>query len=402
MSETGKKKTINVDFNSTYDPRSFLSIVCKKNDTHYLFVYERKCQLPHFFEPLPKKNMMIEETTIATQLREKLGANSQPNHICTRNCKIVCPRIEIHTDGNGAYTVVWPHLSSKIKRQNESWVNGSKTFVKRVNTIFVCINSRLVHHCMPNCTANTIQTNNDTEICVISKIQWHKRCKTSTGWKSQSKCRVNAPVVKGDPLLYHRDANGRIRLLSADYNVKFERQKRIVKELLDSLMFSPERIRLELSRNTEAMKIASKDILKYIRATRKKGGIVSFPVTRVIKMQHIAFMSSYLSRMADYKKNQFQTVNNTSELIAKYYTKFSKLGLVLCFQNFAIAVIYLMRNGIKIDGKVIIQAIPMLAVKLPPANLLHNFKDLVQKSIFTDAKNRITALIRSNIETLTQ
>jgi hypothetical protein len=167
-------------------------------------------------------------------------------------------------------------------------------------------------------------------------------------------------------------------------------------------MFSPERIRLELSRNTEAMKTASKDILKYIRATRKKGGIVSFPVTRIIKMQHIAFMSSYLSRMADYKKNQFQTVNSTSELIAKYYTKFSHLGLVLCFESFAIAAVYLMRNGIKIDGKVIIQSIPMLAVKLPPANLLHNFKDLVQKSIFTDAKNRILSIIRNNIETLTQ
>ena len=344
---------------------------------------------------------MIEETTIATQLREKLGSQTQSNHICTRQCKIVCPRIEIHTNGS-EYSVVWPHLSNKIERKIESWVNGSKTLVQRVNTIFICVDSRTVHHCMPNCTANTIQTNNDTEICVISKIQWHKRCLTSAGWKSKSKCRVSAPVVKGDPLLHHRDTNGRIRLLSVNYNVKFEGQKIIVQKFLDILMFSTERIRLELNRNNEAMKTANKDILKYIRSQRKKNCIVSFAMTRVIKMQHIAFMSTYLSSMASYKQNQKETVNAISELVAQYYNKFTAMGLVLSFESFAIAILYLMRKGMKIDGKVIIQSIPSLSMKLPPANLLHNFSDVIVKSVFTDAKNRITKLIRFQIEILTQ
>ncbi len=327
----------------------------------------------------------MEDSYVAEQLRVLIKPQT---HQCTEACDIIVPKIYIHKKDGKEYI----HWQFKPK---EPWMND-QTLVRRVENIYVCKATRSVHHCHAECTAPKITNREHCLVCPISGLQWDNSTEEVKSWKLAAKCAPTLTVDKRDPNMFFRNTDGTLNNSSATLNVHVHAQTKKVKELLQSLLFSFTRIRIELGKYVEGVRNGNKALNKYRRhctQQRKKKNLSHMSVIYL----HAKFRRPNFLRIMDKCKRQkpelFERI--AKQVVGIHHCLSRQYKIAAPFQTFACACIYLMKHGLYHDVWILPKD-PAFASILPEANMLGLFK--IEKPLFTQTKNQILEALRNMLQ----
>mgnify|MGYP004409426027 CR=1 FL=1 len=306
-------------------------------------------------------------------------------HVCSEGCDIIVPKIYIHKlDGK-------EHIHWQFKPK-EPWMTD-QTLVRRVENIYVCKGTRSVHHCHAECTAPKITNCEHCLVCPISGLQWDNSTEEIKSWKLAAKCAPTLTVDKRDPNMFLRNVDGTLNNSSETLNVHVHQQTQEVKELLELMLFSFTRIRIELTKYVEGMRNANKALNKYKRECTHKKKPKNVSHMSVIYL-HAKFRRPNFLRIMDrcklHKGELFDRIAN--QVVGMHLCMTLHHKMVAPFRTFACACIYLMKYGLQHDEWIIPKE-PAFASMLPEANVLGMFK--IEKPLFTQTKNQILEAVRN-------
>tara|TARA_B100001540_G_scaffold127077_1_gene113334 strand:- start:1270 stop:2328 length:1059 start_codon:yes stop_codon:yes gene_type:complete len=324
----------------------------------------------------------MQDTYVAEELARVLKCVP---HTCNEHCDIaVMPAYIYALDG-----VEHLHFPFQPK---PAWMTPA-TLVRRVDNLFVCKATRTVHRCHAECTAPKITNSEHCLVCPISGLQWDNSTEEIKSWKLVAKCAPTLSVDKRDPNMFFRNQDGTLTNTSASLNVHVHQQTREVTALLDELMFSHTRVRIELGKYVEGVRNANKDLNKYKRFCTKQRRPKNLSTMAVIYL-HAKFRRPNFLRVMDRCKAKrdalFARVAVSVVRMHEQLTACQKI--VAPFRTFACACIYLMKYGL-CHGVWVIPKEPAFASMLPEANVLDMFG--VEKPLFTQTKNQILNAVRT-------
>lgn len=307
------------------------------------------------------------------------------HHECNEKCDIITPKIFIHKKDGQEY-IHWQF------NPKETWMN-EQTLVRRVENIYVCKATRSVHYCHADCTAPKITNCEHCLVCPISGLQWDNSTEEIKSWRLAAKCAPTLVVDKRDPNMFLRNNDGTLNNSSETLNVHVHKQTAAVIELLELLLFSFIRIRIELTKYVEGVRNANKAINKY----RRKCAQTKRP-------KNLARMSVIYLHSKFRRPNYLRIIDKCKIHKDELFTRIAKqvVGMHLCltrehkiaapFPTFACACIYLMKYGLRHDVWIIPKE-SCFASMLPEANVLGSFS--VEKPLFTQTKNQILEAVRN-------
>ena len=331
---------------------------------------------------------------VGLQISSVTQKNNCTDHICNaQNCTIRHLPVEVHSLNNKFYIVC------KFIKPVRG-LHPVETLHHKLNNIFCCQSTGKIHVCHANCSGEKIFCD-DIETCCITGMQFSSEQVRSFGLTNR--VQTNMRVNKSDPLKYSRHSNGTLSKTSGVYNMKIEQCKMIAKTFLHKFLFSTKRQNVELHKITELRRDAEKLINKYKRSSEKN---------RVPK-NYISMVTIYLnimkkrpSKVALLDKTQREQDNliaeYTKELIGTwkmilYKTNKGKTSpSQFNFKIFVPACLYIMKNGMAINGQQIIRRSQFLSTCLPETNTLDLYS--VCKTPFTASKNNIMQAIRETVE----
>lgn len=267
------------------------------------------------------------------------------------------------------------------------------TFVRRVENMYICKKTRSVHHCHSECTAPKITNSEHCLVCPISGLQWDNSTEDVKSWKLAAKCTRTLTVDKRDPNMFFRNNDGTLTNSSATLNVHIHQQEQELHKLMDMLIFSNARIRIELAKYVEGVRHATKELNKYRRfCTQQK---IPKNIAKMANIYlHCKFRRpNFLRRIDKCKQTRTAIFERVTKYIIRFHNNASKhLKIPATFRTFACACIYLMKHGLFHDTWVIPKE-TAFSFMLPEANVLTMFD--VEKPMFTQSKNQILEFIRS-------
>jgi hypothetical protein len=321
---------------------------------------------------------------------EQLCALLKPDtHTCTEACDVVAPRIEIHKK-DGKEHIYWQF------QKKQPWMDET-TLVRRVENMYICKKTRSVHHCHADCSTPKITNSEHCLVCPISGLQWDNSTEDVKSWKLAAKCTRTLTVDKRDPNMFFRNNDGTLNNSSATLNVHTHQQEQEMHKLLDMLIFSNTRIRIELSKYVEGVRHATKELNKYKRYCTQKRIPKNIARMSTIYLHCKFRRPNFLRRIDKCKHTRTDVFNRVSNYVIRFHANVSKqLKVQSTFRIFACACIYLMKHGLFHDTWIIPKE-PTFAFMLPEANVLSIFK--IEKPLFTQSKNQILEFIRSLLPT---
>lgn len=327
----------------------------------------------------------MEDSYVVEQLRLLIKPQ---HHQCTEECEIIVPKIYIYKKDGNEYI----HWQFKPK---EPWMN-EHTLVRRVENIYVCKATRSVHHCHAECTAPKITNREHCLVCPISGLQWDNSTEEVKSWKLAAKCAPTLTVDKRDPNMFFRNTDGTLNNSSATLNVHVHAQTQQVAELLDTLLFSFIRIRIELSKYVEGVRNGNKALNKYRRICTQKNRKKNLSRMSVIFL-HAKFRRPNFLRIMDkckaQKADMFERISK--QVVGMHHCLSRHYKIAAPFRTFACSCIYLIKHGLY-HNVWILPRDPAFASILPEANMLGQFQ--IEKPLFTQTKNQILEALRNMLQ----
>lgn len=334
---------------------------------------------------------------VAEAITNTINSPLVAGHTCNiKRCTVKPLSVELH-HLNGEYHIVHRYIKPKAGL-------SKATFIENVYSIYVCSETGKIHHCHAACDGFR-QLNNSMNVCQISGEQFDGESVMS--WQLSSRCRGTEQFKKGDPLKYSRKKDGTV-INSAHYNISQREYKNIAHDVIKTLLFSEKRWKHENDKAHETRRIIEKQVQKYLRACRKRK---KTPVYTVL-------LNDFYATMNRRNMNSSQVIQKTSaeeeaiveKLTLEVYTYWELVMNMTVkktpsthfqFKAFVSAVLYLMKNGVKMRSKngedlYIIRRDTFLDRALPESNKLDMYE--ISKPLFTSTKNAITKSIRDTVE----
>lgn len=332
---------------------------------------------------------------VASALKLAINSKIADGHTCNINtCTVVNLNILIMKDvGENRY-----YIKSKYLPPVKNVDNMVR--VCNIYSLYLCRNTGNVHYCHPACEADRVKNEDNCLVCCISGIQYQAEAVRS--WKITSRC--TAPVVanKEDPYKFSRDSEGRVKSGSV-HNMTTAKCVQCCQSIIRLLLFSEERIANEVIKQRDGVIKAEKLVNKYKRHCEKN----KLPIVYI--HAYTIYINSILSRPN--RINLLRKSNTEVKRIVDVYTKkiISYWRLIshctsmrdetrtsLTFKTFVPSCLYLLKNGIRMNGIYILEQCEFLDKALPEANTLDAYG--VNKPAFTQTKNNILLTIRDTIE----
>jgi len=330
--------------------------------------------------------------TVADAISTVINSPLAKGHKCNiRTCTVRPYSIELHLL-NGEYYIVHQYIKPKVGLCKE-------TFVENVYSIYVCKETGKIHHCHAACDGFR-QLNNSMNVCEISGEQFDGESVMS--WELSSRCRGTEQFKKGDPLKYSRKKDGTV-INSADYNISRTEYKHVARSVISMLLFSERRWKHEKDKSDETRRIIEKNVQKYLRSCVKSKSVKVYPVILnnfYATLNRRNMNSSQVIQKTP--KEQERIVSMLTTEVYRYWELVINMTLNKTptthfqFKAFVSAILYLMKNGVRMQGQYIIRKDEFLDQALPESNKLDMYD--VSKPLFTSTKNAITKSIRETIE----
>jgi hypothetical protein len=318
----------------------------------------------------------MNDAAIVAHLQGKIGGTP---HICTKDCKTSPLRVHVHEkDGQ--------HI--RWSGNNQIWM-GSDTFVRALQYVYVCHETRTVHHCTRECMLEPISNDDHTLVCPVSGVQWDDKTEVVRSWKLTSKCVPSIVSDKRDPNMYSRDASGTV--LSRTLNIKDESCRRSVRMTLHMLVCSQRRKSHELEKFRMSRQHAMKQVNRYIKYAKQRG-VINMSTAMNIYTTECFRRVNFLRVMHVYEPHVEKYTERLYPTIRKFWSIINS-SRMFTFETFVPAMLYIMQRGVCVDGVFVIEPVHVLEIVLPDANVLDEFD--IAKSTFTQTKNAIRASVRA-------
>lgn len=330
---------------------------------------------------------------VALQIGSVTQRPNCEDHIChSQSCTMRHLPVEIHLLNSRFYIVC------KFIKPVPG-LHPKNTLHKKLNSIFCCQSTGKIHYCHANCSGEKILCES-IETCCITGMQFSSEQVRTYGIANRVQTSMTAD--KSDPLKYSRESNGTLSKTSGVHNMKIEQCKLIAKNILHSFLFSVQRQNSELHKITELRRDAEKLVNKYKRHAEKSGRPKSYISMITIYLNQMKKRPSKLRLLQKTQREQdILIADYTKELIGTwkmllYKTEQGKTSpSQFNFKIFVPACLYIMKNGMSINGQVIIRRSQFLSTCLPETNTLDVYS--ISKTPFTASKNNIMAAIRETI-----
>jgi len=331
--------------------------------------------------------------SVALSIKQNIQSNKLVNHTCHFNtCRIKNVPVEIHKKGEKFY------IRSPYTPKLEWFSNES--LEKKIYSIYVCLDTGKIHYCHIACDGERMTNRDNCQVCCISGLQYESESVRS--WQLASRCIQTVVADKRDPNLYSRDKNGRVKN-SGIYNLKTNQCILMCREYIQNLLYSVLRKNSERKKLFEAKKEAEKIVSKYKRHCDKNNITKNYIHMLTIYVNQIKKRPLYTQFiLIDKDKQESYIQLYTKEIIVYWKTILSKTQLgretpaLFNFKNFIPACLYIMKNGLMMQGMYVINKHPYLDNSLPEANTLDLYG--INKPSFTQSKNNILRAIREMIE----
>ena len=318
----------------------------------------------------------MEDAFVVSEVQKKI---CQKPHLCTRNCQAT--QINVHIHERNGFHIRW-------SGNNQPWMNKSN-FCRALQYVYVCQESRTVHHCTETCSLQPIANDDHTLVCPISGVQWNNESEVVRSWKLTSKCVPTITGDKRDPNMYSRAADGSVA--SGTLNIKNEECKREVRKYLGLFVTSHARKTQELEKYKQNYASGLKLANKFIKHSKKNGLINICTLQNIILTE--TFSKPIFLRVMRFYANKLDSL---AEKISPIILNVWNLVVVprqILFVIFVPSMLFLLQRGIAVDSVVLVEKNFLLDRILPDANTLNDFG--VPKSNFTQTKNTIRAALRS-------
>lgn len=337
--------------------------------------------------------MSLSPETVSKEITRVIASKLIDGHVCHyKRCTIENLPVQIHKL-HDKYYIVCPFIRP---------VPGlsSETLHEKIYSIYICKDTGKIHHCHANCDGERISNVHDCQVCCISGLQYESE--TVRSWEDNGRCVVSVSCDKSDPLKFSRHENGRVRSCGS-FNVKRTQCVLTASTIITTLLFSKKRYDAEWNKYNDMVRDAEKAVNKY-RRVREKAHKVKYHIHmasiwyRSMKRRQID--SDLIHR--DKEEQEKIITRYTNELLAYqmlvlHHTVIGKASPSLfTFKTFAPACLYIMKNGLEMNGIYIIRRSHYLDGALPEANTLDLYD--IHKPTFTACKNNIFKAIRESIE----
>jgi len=331
--------------------------------------------------------------TIAIQIGLKTRKPNTENHIChSRNCIIHNLPAEIHLL-DGKFKVVCMPVIKPV-----AGLHPQDTLHQKVLDLYICKATGKIHYCHANCCGEKILCES-IETCTVTGAQYDAEQVRTYG--VAARVQTNMAANKSDPLKYSRQANGTITKTSGVHNMKIEQCKIIAKKLLHAFLFSTTRMNSETHKLTELERDAEKMVNKYKRHAEKINMPKNYITMATIYLNQIKKRPPRLHLLKKTQREQDNIIlDYTRELIGYWKMLLNtQAGQTspsqFSFKVFVPACLYIMKNGVEMNGQLIIRRSQFLSTCLPETNTLDLYS--ISKTPFTASKNNIMAAIRETI-----
>jgi hypothetical protein len=330
---------------------------------------------------------------VALQIAAVTQRPNSDEHICNaKTCIIRHLPVEIHALDSRFFIVC------KFIKPVPG-LHPQNTLHQKVSSIFCCQNTGKIHYCHANCNGEKILCES-IETCCITGMQFSSEQVRTYGVANRVQTSMTAD--KSDPLKYSRETNGTLSKTSGVHNMKIEQCKLIAKNILHSFLFSITRENSELHKLTELRRDAEKLVNKYKRHSEKNNRPKNYIQMITIYLNQMRKRPSRLEFLEKTQREQdFLIFKYTKELIGTwkmilYKTEQGKTSpSQFNFKIFVPACLYIMKNGVTMNGQLIIRRSQFLSTCLPETNTLDLYA--ISKTPFTASKNNIMAAIRETI-----
>ena len=330
---------------------------------------------------------------VALQIASVTQRPNSEDHKCTsKNCKIRHLPVEVHTLNSKFYLVC--RYIRPVKG-----LHPVNTLHQKLNSIFICQNTGKVHYCHANCCGEKILCDS-IETCCITGMQFSSEQVRTYGVANRVQTSMTAD--KSDPLKYSRHSNGTLSKTSGVHNMKIEQCKMIAYNILHNFLFSMKRRDSELHKLTELKRDAEKLVNKYKRHSEKNKRPKNYLTMITIYLNQMNKRPSKIQMLEKTQREQNSLIADyTKELIGTwkmllYKTEQGKTSpSQFNFKIFVPACLYIMKNGVTMNGQTIIRRSQFLSTCLPETNTLDLYS--ISKTPFTASKNNIMAAIRETI-----
>ena len=318
----------------------------------------------------------MNDSSIIAHLQSKIGGTP---HVCTKACKTSPLLVHVHEkDGQ--------HI--RWSGNNQPWM-CKDTFVRALRYVYVCHETRTVHHCTRECALEPVPNDDHTLVCPVSGVQWDNETEVVRSWKLTSKCVPSIVSDKRDPNMYSRDADGVVQ--SRTLNIKDESCRRSVHKTLHLLVCSQRRKSHELEKFRMSRQHAMKQVNRYIKYAKQRG-VINVCTAMNIYTTECFRRANFLRVMHVYEPHIEKYTERLYPVIRKFWSITSNPRM-FTFETFVPAMLYIMQRGVCVDGVFVIEPVNVLEIILPDANVLDEFH--ITKSTFTQTKNAIRASVRT-------
>lgn len=331
--------------------------------------------------------------TIAIQIGSVTQRPNTESHIChSKHCIIRNLPVEVHQLEGKFHVVCMPII------RPVAGLHPQNTLHQKVLDLYVCKSTGKIHYCHSNCCGEKILCDS-IETCTITGQQFSSEQVRTYG--VASRVQTNMAADKSDPLKYSRQANGCITKTSGVHNMKIEQCKIIARNIIHSFLFSVTRLNSENHKLTELERDAEKMVNKYKRQTEKLNMPKNYISMATIYLNQIKKRPPRMHLLRKTQREQEQIIADyTRELIGYWKMMLNTHAgqtspSQFSFKTFVPACLYIMKNGVEMNGQQIIRRSQFLSTCLPETNTLDLYS--ISKTPFTASKNNITSAIRETI-----
>jgi hypothetical protein len=331
-------------------------------------------------------------------LTRKIKSHLIDGHTCNVNtCTIVNINVHIYRGQDESYCVQTKYLPPVDI--------SDKKYVKDIFSLYICSRTGKIHNCSDTCDGDKISNDDNCMVCTISGIQYQSESVRS--WKIKSRCTVPVVANKQDPYMFSRNSDGSVKLGVGAHNMTLAKCIQNCQKCIRSLLFSKRRLANEVSKQKDCLEKAQKLVNKYKRHCEKHKIPINYmhAVTILINAVKRRPGKASLLQKNDHEMNEI--VDQYTRAVISYWRLIihkTKLGVEMRttfhFKPFVISCLYLLKNGVQMNGVYILDKSRFLESALPEANTLDAYD--VNKPTFTQTKNNILMAIRETIESNTQ
>lgn len=331
---------------------------------------------------------------VAGALKSAIQSKRADGHTCNVNtCTVVNLNVRILKGDDQRY-----YIKSKYLPPVEN--ADTMTTVCDMYSIYLCKKTGKVHYCHRECDGDKISNDDNCIVCCISGIQYQSEVVRS--WKITSRCTAAVIANKEDPYKFSRDSDGRVKSGSV-HNMTTAKCIQCCRQMVKLLLFSEERMANEVIKHRDIVSKAEKLVNKYKRHCEKNKVPIVYIHAYTIYINSIQSRPTRIHLLQKSDEEIERMVDMYTKKVISYWRLIlyhtnarDEMRTSLTFKAFIPSCLYLLKNGIRMNGVYILEKCDYLDAALPEANYLDVYG--INKPSFTQTKNSILLAIRETIE----